>query len=83
MVLDLDLPRVPGMKVLRHTVAEHPQVMVVILSGKGTIKTAVEATRLGAYDFLEKPVAVERTLLTIRPCPGEKQPATPTRVMVF
>jgi two-component system nitrogen regulation response regulator NtrX len=66
MLLDLDLPRVSGMEVLRQTAAAHPEIMVVIISGKGTIRTAVEATKLGAYDFLEKPLEAERTLLTVR-----------------
>jgi len=66
VLLDLDLPRVPGLDVLRRTAAEHPEVPVVIISGKGTIRTAVEATKLGAYDFLEKPLEAERTLLTVR-----------------
>lgn len=66
MLLDLALPRVPGMEVLRQTVAKQQPISVVIISGKGTIRTAVEATKLGAYDFLEKPVEPERTLLTIR-----------------
>lgn len=66
MLLDLDLPRIPGMEVLEKTVAEFPTVGVVIVSGKGTIQLAVEATKLGAYDFLEKPLEVQRTMLTVR-----------------
>ncbi|MFQ5571139.1 MAG: sigma-54-dependent transcriptional regulator [Rhodothermales bacterium] len=66
MLLDLEMPRVHGMDVLRDTVDKHPQVPVIIISGKGTIRIAVEATKLGAYDFLEKPVKAERTLLTVR-----------------
>jgi two-component system nitrogen regulation response regulator NtrX len=66
MLLDLDLPRVTGIEVLRKTAEEHPELPVVIISGKGTIRSAVEATKLGAYDFLEKPLEAERTLLTVR-----------------
>ena len=66
MLLDLDLPRINGMDVLRKTATEFPQVGVVIISGKGTIESAVEATKLGAYDFLEKPLEAQRTILTIR-----------------
>jgi len=66
ILLDLDLPRINGMEVLRKTAAEFPEVGVVIISGKGTIQLAVEATRLGAYDFLEKPLEAQRTLLTVR-----------------
>ena len=66
VLLDLQLPRVGGMDVLRQVSAEHAHVPVVIISGKGTIQTAVEATKLGAYDFLEKPVDAQRTLITVR-----------------
>lgn len=66
MLLDLDLPRVNGMAVLRKTVADFTETGVVIISGKGTIQLAVEATKLGAYDFLEKPLEAQRTLLTVR-----------------
>lgn len=66
MLLDLELPRISGMEVLRQTASAHPGIPVVIISGKGTIRTAVEATKLGAYDFLEKPLEAERTLLTVR-----------------
>jgi two-component system nitrogen regulation response regulator NtrX len=66
MLLDLDLPRVNGMEVLRKTTAEFPGIGVVIISGKGTIQLAIEATKLGAYDFLEKPLEAQRTLLTVR-----------------
>ncbi|WP_457652786.1 sigma-54-dependent transcriptional regulator [Rhodocaloribacter sp.] len=66
ILLDLELPRVAGLDVLRHAQAEYPHVPIVIISGKGTIRIAVEATKLGAYDFLEKPVDARRTLVTIR-----------------
>lgn len=66
LLLDLKMPRVPGMEVLRTTMDEHPQVPVVIVSGKGTIQKAVEATKIGAYDFLEKPVDAQRLLVTVQ-----------------
>ncbi len=66
MLLDLDLPRINGMDVLRKTAAESPGIGAVIISGKGTIQSAVEATKLGAYDFLEKPLEAQRTMLTVR-----------------
>ena len=66
VLLDLQLPRVGGMEVLHQTMAERPALPVVIISGKGTIQTAVEATKVGAYDFLEKPVDAQRALLTVR-----------------
>lgn len=66
LLLDLKMPRVSGMDVLRKTTDEHPDVPVVIVSGKGTIQRAVKATKMGAYDFLEKPVEAQRLLVTVR-----------------
>jgi two-component system, NtrC family, nitrogen regulation response regulator NtrX len=64
VLLDLWLPGMDGMAVLeRLRNAGAPPVIVI--SGHGTIDTAVRATRLGAYDFLEKPLSLERVLLTI------------------
>jgi two-component system nitrogen regulation response regulator NtrX len=64
IILDLWLPGVDGMTVLeRLRAAGAPPVIVI--SGHGNIDTAVRATRLGAYDFLEKPLSLERVILTI------------------
>jgi two-component system nitrogen regulation response regulator NtrX len=64
VILDLWLPGVDGMTVLeRLRSAGAPPVIVI--SGHGNIDTAVRATRLGAYDFLEKPLSLERVILTI------------------
>src|SRR5438067_2832527 len=62
--LDLWLPGIDGLSVLeRLKTAGAPPVIVI--SGHGNIDTAVRATRLGAYDFLEKPLSLERVLLTV------------------
>ncbi|MFB6272106.1 MAG: sigma-54-dependent transcriptional regulator [Salinibacter sp.] len=66
MLLDLKIPRIDGMEVLRRAKDDHPGVPVIIVSGKGTIQRAVEATKIGAYDFLEKPVDAQRLLVTVR-----------------
>src|SRR5437773_5040158 len=63
-ILDLWLPGIDGLSVLeRLKTAGAPPVIVI--SGHGNIDTAVRATRLGAYDFLEKPLSLERVLLTV------------------
>ncbi|MEP0547915.1 MAG: sigma-54 dependent transcriptional regulator [Rhodothermales bacterium] len=64
--LKLDHSALSGMGVLRAVVEDHPQTPVVMISGRGTIRAAVEATHLGAHDFLEKDVGRERILLTVR-----------------
>src|SRR6202040_1329967 len=64
IILDLWLPGVDGMNVLEKLRAAGAPPVIVI-SGHGNIETAVRATRLGAFDFLEKPLSLERVLLTI------------------
>jgi two-component system nitrogen regulation response regulator NtrX len=64
--LDVKMPGMDGMEVLGEMQRIAPDLPVVIISGHGTIQTAVEATKKGAYDFLEKPLDRERILLTVR-----------------
>ena len=66
MLLDIKMPGMDGMEVLKKVVENHPEVPVIMISGHGTISTAVEATKLGAFDFLEKPLDRDRILLTLR-----------------
>ena len=66
VLLDIKMPGMDGLEVLSHVHAEQPELPVVIISGHGTIQTAVEATRLGAFDFIEKPIDADRILLVIR-----------------
>lgn len=65
MLLDLALPDLSGLDVLRAAQEIRSNMQVVMISGQGNIHTAVEATRSGAYDFLEKPLDSERILVTI------------------
>ncbi|MGH7551882.1 MAG: response regulator, partial [Longimicrobiales bacterium] len=64
--LDVKMARMDGLEALDHMRVTDPNAVVVMISGHGTIETAVEATRRGAYDFLEKPLDTDRLLLTIR-----------------
>jgi DNA-binding NtrC family response regulator len=60
------MPNMDGMKVLQKIRESHPLLPVVMISGHGTIDTAVEATKMGAYDFLQKPLDRERLLIVVR-----------------
>jgi two-component system, NtrC family, nitrogen regulation response regulator NtrX len=64
VILDLWLPGIDGMTVLERLRATGAPPVIVI-SGHGSVDAAVKATRLGAYDFLEKPLSLERVLLTV------------------
>jgi len=66
VLLDVVLPDVNGLELLRLLRREGNEVPAVVMSGHGTIEMALEATRMGAADFLEKPLSTEKILLTLR-----------------
>jgi DNA-binding NtrC family response regulator len=66
VLLDLKLPDITGLEVLEQLRARESPPAVVMMSGHGTLEAAVKATRLGALDFLEKPLEMERMLLTVK-----------------
>ena len=59
MVLDLKMPGIDGMEVLRQVKKSYPKLQVIILTGHGTEKDEEEARRLGAFEYLEKPVPLD------------------------
>ncbi|MFW6050375.1 MAG: sigma-54-dependent transcriptional regulator [Myxococcota bacterium] len=65
VLLDVMMPEMDGIEMLRRLRDQKNDVPVIVMSGHGTIDTAVEATRLGAHDFLEKPIGTERLLLSV------------------
>lgn len=66
VLLDIWMPDTDGVKLLREWVEQDLLTMpVVMMSGHGTIETAVEATRIGAVDFLEKPISLQKLLNTV------------------
>lgn len=66
VLLDIWLPGMSGIDVLKKIKAMEESPQVVMISGHGTIETAVTATKLGAHDFLEKPLSLEKVVLTVR-----------------
>ncbi len=63
---DVVMPGMDGLEFLTHVREKAPDVPVILMSGQATLETAVKATRLGALDFVEKPVGLDRLLLTLR-----------------
>ena len=72
LVTDLKMEGIDGMELLRRSQQIDPELPVVVITGHGDVETAVEAMRLGAYDFIEKPFAPERFLEVVRRA-GEKR----------
>jgi two-component system nitrogen regulation response regulator NtrX len=66
VLLDIWLPGIDGIETLRRLREISPATRVVMISGHATIATAVAATKLGAYDFIEKPLSLDHTLLVAR-----------------
>jgi two-component system nitrogen regulation response regulator NtrX len=66
VLLDIWLPRMSGIDILKKIKAMEESPQVVMISGHGTIETAVIGTKLGAHDFLEKPLSLEKVVLTVR-----------------
>jgi len=66
ILLDIWLPQMSGLDVLAKIDASDESSQVVMISGHGSIATAVQATKLGAFDFLEKPLSLEKVVLTIK-----------------
>ncbi|HVV84782.1 MAG TPA: sigma-54 dependent transcriptional regulator [Kofleriaceae bacterium] len=66
VLLDVQMPGETGLDLLPKIRAAHPEVMVVMMSGHATLETAVQATKLGAYDFIEKPLTGDKVELTVR-----------------
>ena len=58
IVLDLAMPGMDGLETLKRIKAQQPDAEIIILSGKGSIRTSIEAMKLGAEDFMEKPVNI-------------------------
>jgi len=59
VVLDVMMPGTSGIDVLQHIRRRHPEVRVILLTGRGSTKEGIEGMRLGAFDFLMKPVKIE------------------------
>ncbi len=65
IVIDLAMPGMNGLETLKRIKESHPDAEIIMLSGQGTVKSGIEAMKLGAEDFLEKPVDMQELLTKI------------------
>ena len=63
---DIKMPKMNGLEVLEHAIKLKPDLPIVMISGHGTMETAVEAVKKGAFDFIAKPLDLNRLLITVR-----------------
>jgi len=81
ILLDIKMPQMDGLELLQRLKERNSPAEVVMISGHGTIATAVEATRKGAFDFLEKPLEEERVLNSIRNALKQRRLADENRTL--
>ncbi|MBW2192941.1 MAG: sigma-54-dependent Fis family transcriptional regulator [Deltaproteobacteria bacterium] len=65
VLLDIWMPGIDGMETLKEIKKDNPFIQVIMITGHGTIETAVRATKLGAFDFIEKPLSIDRVIVAI------------------
>lgn len=65
VLLDIWMPGIDGIETLKEIKKNNPYIQVIIITGHGTIETAVEATKLGAFGFIEKPLSIDRVIVSI------------------
>ena len=66
VLLDIWMPELDGLETLKRMRQQFPSLLVIMMSGHGSIETAVKATKLGAYDYLEKPLDLEKVTILVR-----------------
>ena len=81
ILLDIKMPKMDGMETLERLQILVPDIPVIMISGHGTIETAVEAVREGAFDFLSKPPDLNRLLITIRNAMDKSNLVTETKAL--
>ena len=81
ILCDIKMPKMDGMEALEKLIEAAVDAPVVMISGHGNIETAVEAVKKGAYDFIQKPLDLNRLLVTIRNALDKSNLITETRTL--
>lgn len=72
IVLDLYMPGMDGIDTLKHLVEQNPDLQIIFLTGQATLEKGIEAVKLGAVDFMEKPVDIDILIAKINDAKSEK-----------
>lgn len=81
VMCDIKMPEMDGIEVLQEIMKIQPETPVIMISGHGTVETAVEALKLGAYDFIEKPIDLNRLLVAVRNALDRKELVQETKTL--
>jgi two-component system nitrogen regulation response regulator NtrX len=81
ILCDIKMPKLDGLEFLQKATEHNPDVPIIMISGHGTIETAVEAVKKGAYDFIQKPPDLNRLLITIRNAKERNNLVTETKTL--
>jgi len=81
LLLDIKMPEMDGLDVLEKISSDYPDLQIVMISGHGNIDTAVKAVKMGAYDFIEKLLDLNRLLLTIRNATDKSELITESKTL--
>ena len=66
LITDLNMPRMDGLTLLKQVRILYPHILCILITGFGSLESAIQALRLGAYDYIQKPFMVEQVAVTIR-----------------
>ena len=80
IILDLSMPEMDGIETLKHLIEDHPDLQVILLTGYATIEKGIEAIKLGAMDFLEKPAEIQKLMEKIEEAKANKMLLVEKRV---
>ncbi len=81
LLLDIKMEGMDGMEVLEQVAKDWPDLPVIMISGHGTVDTAVKAIKMGAFDFIEKPLDLNRLLITLRNAMDKGKLVTETKTL--
>jgi DNA-binding NtrC family response regulator len=80
IILDLKMPEMGGLEVLKAIKTSHPELQIILLTGHGSVQEGVEAMKLGAVDFLEKPADLESLTEKIQEAKAQKMIAVQKKI---